>query len=354
MNAVPLFVELTAGLGSVSLRLQGGPHCRPPVSRMGNKAGYAGAILEVLGLRSGQGAQAFLWCEPDDGCRALLQAYPQPQILRNAAAIIRSWAEEDPRELWERLRAEGPIRGADGGEVARWVTLTRLSANAPVLKWEDGRFWSARGPSGRMAIGCRWRVDGTKVDRTTVDGGARNLESLAASEIARWARITTSNRLINLDPQTWTNTGQGGTTHGGEDFSTGAEDLARGFEPLASTWPPVTVCADAREVDPGTLPEGTVAYMDPPYQGTTGYGNDLPRAEVVELARRWADAGATVCISEAEALPELMADGWHSVEITGCRKGPKRTFSKQQREWLTLNRAPAWRPSTTLDLFGGQ
>ena len=94
--------------------------------------------------------------------------------------------------------------------------------------------------------------------------------------------------------------------------------------------------------------------MDPPYQGTTGYGNDLPRAEVVELARRWADAGAVVCISEAEALPALMADGWHSVEITGCRKGQKRTFSKQQREFLTLNRAPAWRPSVTLDLFGGK
>jgi hypothetical protein len=348
VNAVPLFVELTAGLGSVSLRLQGGPHCRPPVSRMGNKAGYAGAILEVLGLRSGQGAESFLWCEPDDGCRALLQAYPQPEVLRAAAEIIRSWADEDPRELWERLRAEGPIRGADGGEVARYVLIGA---------WAFRQGDASSGFHPLRAYGSVWRSktgpDG-QAPPLTASKVASKCEAVAASEIARWARITTSNRLINLDPQTWRNTGQGGTTHGGEDFSTGAEDLARGFEPSASTWPPVTVCADAREVEPGELPEGTVAYMDPPYQGTTGYGNDLPRAEVVELARRWADAGAGVCISEAEALPELMADGWHSVEITGCRKGQKRTFSKQQREFLTLNRAPAWRPSTTLDLFGGK
>jgi hypothetical protein len=296
---------------------------------MGSKQGYAGAILEVLGLRSGQGAESFLWCEPDDGCRALLQAYPQPDILREAAEIIRSWAEEDPRALWERLRAEGPIRGCSGAEVARW------------------------------------------------------------------ARIVTSNRLINLDPETWKNTGAGGSTHGGDDFSTGAEDLARGFEGVSARevgrfalvtgqsvekrptgaywftrpngegqksadgyaqdfdtltpgWPPVTVCSDAREVDPGQLPEGTVAYMDPPYQGTTGYGHDLDRDAVVALARRWADAGAVVCISEAEPIEAL---GWHHVEITGCRKGQRRTFGGTH-EWLTLNREPCWRPSVTLDLFG--
>jgi hypothetical protein len=415
--AIPLFIELTAGLGSVSLRLQGGPHCRPPVSRMGNKAGYAGAILEVLGLRSGQGAEAFLWCEPDDGCRALLQAYPQPEVLREAAEIIRSWADEDPRELWERLRAEEPIRGASGGEVARHVYIgaNRVYGAGGFAAEKTG----APGARYPVHIGCAEALDSLagserrnrpgSFKRVTPRVAARPRPP-AASEIARWARIVTSNRLINLDPQTWKNTGQGGTTHGGEEFSTGAEDLARGFEgvsarevarwsqvvsaneliPLGadllntgsggstcadphhgfhttaavlsdrmagrglSSWPPVTVCADAREVDPGQLPEGTVAYMDPPYQGTTGYGNDLPRAEVVELARRWADAGAVVCISEAEALPALMADGWHSVEITGCRKGQKRTFSRQQREWLTLNRAPAWRPSTTLDLFGGK
>ena len=101
--------------------------------------------------------------------------------------------------------------------------------------------------------------------------------------------------------------------------------------------------------------------MDPPYLDTTGYKHDLPRSEVVRMARLWADAGATVCISEAEPIPELMADGWHAVEISATRKGAKRTFTGQQKmakkkqpaEWLTLSRPPSFVPRVTLDLFGG-
>ena len=107
-------------------------------------------------------------------------------------------------------------------------------------------------------------------------------------------------------------------------------------------WPPTIVSnADVSTVEPGTLPEGTVCCMDPPYANTTGYQAKLPREKVLEVAQRWADAGATVCVSEAEPLP---LPGWHHVEITECRVGQKRTFSKQKREWLTLNRAPAWVP----------
>ena len=68
----PLFVELCAGTAAVSLRLHGGPHARPPVSRMGAKTGYAHAILHALGLRQGQGSAdgtRYLWCEPDPGVR---------------------------------------------------------------------------------------------------------------------------------------------------------------------------------------------------------------------------------------------------------------------------------------------
>ena len=93
-------------------------------------------------------------------------------------------------------------------------------------------------------------------------------------------------------------------------------------------------------IPPLTLPPGTVCYMDPPYVNTTGYAHDLPRSKVIELARAWAEAGATVCISEAEAIPELVAEGWHAVEITGSGSGATRTLSKQKREFLTLNREP--------------
>lgn len=69
------------------------------------------------------------------------------------------------------------------------------------------------------------------------------------------------------------------------------------------------------------------------------------------LARRWQAAGARVCISEAEPIPELTADGWHAVRIDGERQGQKRTFSRQQAEWLTLSDPPAWRPSVQAGLF---
>lgn len=50
------FVELCAGTAALSVRLQGGPYARPPVSRMGAKTGYSKAILGIMGLRAGQGA----------------------------------------------------------------------------------------------------------------------------------------------------------------------------------------------------------------------------------------------------------------------------------------------------------
>lgn len=59
-----------------------------------------------------------------------------------------------------------------------------------------------------------------------------------------------------------------------------------------------------------------------------------------------------MAISEAEPIPELVAEGWHAVEITGQRFGLTRTFSKQQREFLTLNREPVEAVGPLFDLFG--
>ena len=44
-------------------------------------------------------------------------------------------------------------------------------------------------------------------------------------------------------------------------------------------------------------------------------------------------------ICEAEPIP--MGVGWYHVAITGGRVGQTRSFSKQQSEWLTINRQPA-------------
>ena len=109
-----------------------------------------------------------------------------------------------------------------------------------------------------------------------------------------------------------------------------------------------TSCLDAASVIPERLPEGTVVYIDPDYEGTTGYAHTFPREAVLEAAARWRSAGAVVAVSEAAPLP---LPGWHALEITGCRRGQRRTFSRQRSEWLTLSHPPAWTPDVQADMF---
>ena len=283
---LPLFAELCAGTAALSLRLHGGKNARPPVSRMGNKQGYASAILRCLGLRSGSGAARYLLCEPDDGCRLLLTSYTDADLRNKAAAIIRGWGDagEDPRALWERLRAEGPVKAppVDPREVARWCHLTCQAYDT-----------AKAGREGWAAGGCfLYAHKDTEQLRYPPEGTAARLSALPTL--------------------------------------------------------PASILPDARAVDPPQLPPGSVVYIDPPYVNTTGYAHDLGRDAVCEIAERWASAGAWVVISEAEPLAEL---GWHQVEITGERVGQKRTFSKQQREYLTMSQPPLWRPSEQRTLF---
>ena len=383
MTRPRLFCEFPAGLAAVSLRLQGGAHCRPPISRMGNKAGYSKIILGVLGLHSGQGAGAYWWAEADQDVAALLRIYPDPEALLEVARIIRGWADEEPRALWERLRAERRERGSrsDPGGVAGWIVTGAWN----YVQGDD------RGPH-------RWAFVGPAGNKR---GDAEQLSDHAA-RLAEYAMIAASNRLICVSGDDLLNTGQGGTTHGGE-FATSPEAVAEGMERVAGWmvggslsfrqgeiesgyagdpgedsnrygdprvrtsdravnlsargWPPVRVSPSiptAAEVSaaigtPGDL-EGCIVYSDPPYINTTGYGHDLSRAAVVEMALDCAAMGATVAISEQTPIAEL--DGWESVEISDGRVGQKRTFSAQKREYLTMNRTPGFKIPTQSNLFG--
>ena len=351
---IPLFVELCAGLASVSLMLQGGRYARPPVSRMGNKFGYGVALHRVMGLRPGQGAERFLWCEPDPGCRALLHAYTDREVMQEAARIIRSWKDEEPRALWERLRAEGPIRVGEAREVARATTIQRwMYGNAPVHN--DGDGWRNGSDDGGVTFGANnfgtTATTANGMDRAptlpaTVTPDARAVDP---REVARHC-FTHQGSYQYRGPDAGIGRPEGREEGGGFGAVAPLVDmLPRTLEPVPTL--PATVTPDARAIEPADLPPGTVMYADPPYVGTTGYGNDLPREDVVSMARRWSEAGARVYISEAEPLPALVADGWHAVEITSQRIGQKRTFSKQQREWVTCSVPPAWRPAEQAALF---
>ena len=352
---------------------------------MGNKAGYAEVILAALGLRSGQGAGRYLWAEADPDVAALLRCYPDADMLRRVAEIIRGWAGEEPRALWERLRAERKARGA------------RVDAEGVAAQLTEH--------AGTHPGGAAFR--GLHIRRDANDGFCPSRDGLADAchRLAEYAAIVSGNRLVNMAGPALMNTGNGGTRFGGE-FATPVGDVAAAFERVAGEvagwswvqarsvlgegenagympghdedgsgrwvvsqegvasayertgaplgWPPVLVLPlipEAADVavwmgTPGDL-EDCVVYMDPPYAGTTGYAATLSRDQVVRHARAYAELGATVAISEAEVvIPE-----WCAVEITGGRKGQKRTFSKQQAEWVTMNQEPAHRVATQPALF---
>lgn len=319
----PLFVELCAGTAALSLRLHH-PRARPPVSRMGAKTGYADVILRVLGLRPGQGSADrthYLWAEPDDGVRLLLEAYRSRELSLAAAEIIRSWTDEDPKELWLRLRDEGPPKGpkVEPREVARWSWIQHQNMRRRPIIARNNELWTvANTPEAAGGLYQRPQL------RTchNPDEIADQFEQCVYCHGEGWVYIEGNRCPVCMG-------------------------LAEPFPTL-----PATITDDARKVEPPQLPAGTVAYMDPPYLGTTGYSHDLGRGTVLELARKWEAAGALVCISEAEPIHALVEDGWFVVEITGERKGQKRTFSKQQREFLTLSRKPAWKPAVQGQLFG--
>lgn len=289
MTRPALFCEPCAGLANVSIRLAAGGRARGPVGRPGSKAKYADAILDVLGLDPGEGADRYLWAEADPAVRAVLRAYPQRDVLAAAAEQIRKWVEtEDALLLWERLRTAGPIVETTPAEVARWVTI--FSSNTLLnVSWSDSE--------GRFA-----------------------------------------------------NTGSGGSTFGGPDFGKQIRG-ARGLERMLDVnWSPVEVRSDARTVLPSGDPDldsRTVVFLDPPYRGTSGYGFEFGRREVVRLALRWAAAGALVGISEAEPIGPLVRLGWVAVDVTRRSRGQRTHFSAQQREVVTLSRRPRTRTGAT-------
>lgn len=370
-------IEAPAGLAAFSLYVHGGRHCRPPISRMGNKAGYAHVLAALAGIRPGDGAGAYVWAEADADVRALLRAYPDAAALMRIAEIIRGWRDEEPRALWERLRAERKERGPVVDDTpAGWIVS---------VAWGSTGQWC--GPDRGGACGSHppgW------VGSITLDGLTDRCHRLA-----EYAQVVASNRLIHVTGPDLRNTGAGGTTFGGEAFATPAVEVAGAFERvagwaweqghtspdgrlaaqylnpegnaegswkapprdwlatrcdrLASRWPPVAVLAalpDAETLSallgtPGDL-SGVLVYSDPDYRDTTGYAATC-RDIIPALALGWSALGARVMVSESVPVPELTAHGWTAENIAGERKGQKRTFAANAGESVTMNFEPAVR-----------
>ena len=356
-----ILCEPFAGSAAVTYHLLGS---KPPISYQGSKAGYAAVIAAILGLRrpsgivlgevgpwaavhatlggaSGSAVEVAAhimtraWVHPSgenfaptksvnrtvyasDGSQHVfvavtpqtqsntVAALPHPRAAE-VAAVIRSWAGEEPRALWDRLKAEG------------WPSL---------LPVEGGR-WLGPCEVGEVASAIlthRWSFSGKGVEHGYGGPGCEVKTNRAA-----W---TTAARDEALSP----------------------ERTAATIGSLGDGFPSLAVWQGTAETL--ALPDdltGWVIFADPPYQGTSGYPHgDCPRATVLRLAREWGERGAVVAISEACPLNGALGAGWQAVEIGHERKGAKRTFSRQQSEWLTLNREPLYRPHRgQVGMFGG-
>ena len=320
MERPRLFVELCAGSAAVSLRLVGGPNANPPIGYMGGKRGYARVILGVLGLRQGLGADE-VWLNDAGPWGPIWACLTTPGKAEEVAAIIRGWQGEEPRALWERLKAQGwgELTTAEDVGTYTWMGAFSYRQGHPESGWrgdESGYPISADGIASRVEAVARWLVCGA------------------------WAY-------------------RSGDPESGYNWQDGKYITIPEMSRRCSSWPtPVRAFhGSALDVPIPEDCEGVYVYADPSYKhpdgtATTGYAQNIYAEDLRERLLEWSGRGAVVCVSDARPLGGLF-EGWHEVDIGRERVGQRRTFGLT-REWLTLNRAPAWTPSVQVALFGAQ
>lgn len=77
-------------------------------------------------------------------------------------------------------------------------------------------------------------------------------------------------------------------------------------------------CCSFRELRVGT---SDIVYCDPPYEGTTGYGNDFDHRDFWEWARATSIAGTPVVISEYQHPPDFtVIDFWTRAATVDSKK----------------------------------
>ena len=347
-----ILIEPFCGMAALSFATMG---AKPPISWMGGKAGYVRVLMELLGLSRHNPPAAYVWGDvgpnvaalatlagaggdardvagwlwvgghenpygsdlkpqyanpegtadgswkapPRDWLATRSESLPLPRAAE-VAAIIRGWKDEEPRALWTRLKAAGwpSLMPVEGG---RWLGPQSVEE---VAGWFASSELAARGDPAAGYAGEQERYDAGKCwTKPNIRGVADAIDTLPA----RWPRVA-----CYQGTATWL-----------------VEQLTERLD-------------------------NVIAYLDPPYSGTTGYKfGDCPREEVLRLALDLHGRGATVAISEAVRLDRELGEGWHAVQIDGERRGQKRTFSVQQHEWVTMNRRPAQVPGQQQGLFGG-
>lgn len=426
----PVYVEPFVGAGATFLHLVD-PDLDPPVSWMGGKRKFASRFVHLLGLEPRAPVDVILgdacwwgWLWP-----TLLHAEFGPQV----SDWLRRWCSEDPRELWFRLREEGPAEDlAERGAGLLWLQA-RAASGVPVWWESDGTAVTMSGPgynTGQRARDERraallaapgdgrqrqlaYDRDGAKLvqdrgwgsTRTPYEATQKGRKTLVSMNgdgngpYPAWQKGT----LVSMDGhgngpypawQTAPNLVAGARgDRPAESYPAGQrgdkaellqwastkvdragqrqapEPLLAGRRPCDASDRPADQCnptateqayrpggmvnpatiadridwiresvsdwlvtcwhADAldlvTEVAPLLRSDGRY-YLDPPYEGRTGYPAECPREKVLAIAEECARHGGRVVLSEATGLAEDLGDGWRQVQVRRHDKRP---------EWIT-------------------
>lgn len=338
----PVYVDPFLGAGGTWLHLLD-PALTPPVSWMGGKRKLAPRLLEVLDLHPGQRIPSVLgdaswwgWVWP-----LCLDPVTGPVVSR----WLRSWRGEEPRALWFRLRDAGPAE--DLLERAAGLLWLQARAASGVPVW-----WEGDAPALVQDRGWKSPTCSTRKVWTAVQGNATEPCLLASDgrgvprEAGHKGGGTRAACGKGFNAEGFGGMVDPGTIADRLDAIRRAV-LRLGHAPMESRWRQDAHGPHAFHAQPGRGPATTVQhrgaldlvcewapvlgrrariYLDPPYQGATGYPVTCTRAEVLAIAEESARHGGRVVLSEAVGLAAELGPGWRQVEL---RRGPK-------PEWVTL------------------
>ncbi len=282
-------VELCCGSAALTLHLLGAK--RQVVPYQGSKWKFRKDLTGLL-ERMGHTRMARVTLNDIGPWGRTWKSLSHPMGLAITKAKLEAYAERDPREVYTQLQG----RPLEGSAAAEHLFLQRLSFNGKAVGTvtvEGEGHWKSPGFNGTSAYG----KEGT--------GTFGAIKPMIPSLI----KVLTQMQKLS--------------------------------------WPDTTVSQlDARQVH---LPQGrlpVVAYIDPPYVGTTYYPNGgLDRAAVVELAIRWAEAGATVIVSEREQVHELFDHGFGSWMMRIPPRDAK-PFQSKDAEVVTFRSPDLLHPSS--------
>ena len=230
--------ELYAGMAAVSSRAHG---FDPVAPYKGGKRGYSRQIIAALGVPE---RPEVVLVEADPYVAAALAVIWTPELRAEAIGLIRSWVapEDEQRARWEGWRQDAHRDGWAGvGDVERgarwlWMRPRTVAMRSPPL-CRRGDWLKA------LSISAPGRIPAYRVSRWRLDTPARNLEAIPAA-----ARAT-------------------------------------------------VLHARAEDATPHA---GAIVYLDPPYDGTSGYSTGSAGYHAAHaLAERWAAAGSVVGLSSA-------------------------------------------------------